>query len=1268
MRSGALARVFAAACLFLAAACAQCQDSTGARQVRFRTYSTPEGLSQATSRAIAQDRDGFIWVGTQDGLNRFDGYGFRIYKHARGEPWSLPQNHVWTLLADPDGGLWVGSQTGGLSRYDPALDRFTPYAPAAPSDNSASRLVTALLRDRDGRIWVANGGGRLQWVDRAHERLIDTPLGEQASLQMVRALLQAKDGSIWIGTYQGLFRTDAQARAMTEVRAGSAEPLDVYALAQTPDGTLWIGTAEAGLYHVGAAGEAIAHYRHDAAADDAFGLPDDEVRALLADDDGGLWVGTNTHGAAWLDPKTREFAHFTPDPTRSDALAANRVSALFRARDGLLFVGTWTNGFSVHDPRSRAFGLIDRVREGATTLAVPSSAVHADADSTLWGGVASGGGLVHLDLAGQLLRHYRHDPARADSLTHDFVRYITRTPDGTLWVATDGGLDRLKADGSGFEHLHHDATDPASLASDKILYVDADRAGTLWVGTLDAGLDERCAGCSAFRHHRHDPADPASAAGDTVSSVRELRNGEFWIAYRTEGLDRLDRASGRFEHFRSRAADPESLGTDAVSVLGEDSHGDLWVGTQGGGLGHRLRDPSGAVRFETIDSVDGLAANAIGAIVETAPGVLWLSTTAGISRVELVAGRKRIMNYAVHDGAQPRGYWVNAVARLPDGKIVFGGLDGISVLDTGAVKPMPMPRPVITGLLLSNVPVALRWHDAGSPLETSPWHGGTIVLDYKQEHVTFEFSALEFSSPEALDYAYQLEGHDVSWIETTAARRLATYTDLPAGSYRLRVRARHSGEDWAPGEAQIDVRVTPAPWRSPLAYALYALALILAASLVLLIARRNLRRRDAVQDAMRHSAERLKLALWGSGSELWDVDLRSGRMVRENRLSHLAANTEAVDQTIEAYTPFVHPEDIAAFNAALRAHVRGEATTFECSYRTLDLQHDWVWVLTRGRAQRNAEGRAVRISGTTHDINSLKSAEEALRSLNEELESRVEQRTTDLLEANLKLRGTLDILTLAQRQLIETEKLASLGGMVAGIAHEINTPLGISVTAASHLHEEARRLSRLVASGELTRSALERFEHAAREGTDIVLRNLHRADRLVKSFKQVAVDQSSEERRVIDLGASLDEIITTLGPTLKNTASHIALHCPQLIIVETAPGALYQIVTNLVMNSLTHGLGKDRAVRPCEIRIDVRREGGAVKIDYRDNGVGMEEAVRSRIFEPFFTTARGQGGSGLGMHIVYNLVTQALNGSIECESAPGQGVLFRIVLPAPTPS
>jgi signal transduction histidine kinase len=310
--------------------------------------------------------------------------------------------------------------------------------------------------------------------------------------------------------------------------------------------------------------------------------------------------------------------------------------------------------------------------------------------------------------------------------------------------------------------------------------------------------------------------------------------------------------------------------------------------------------------------------------------------------------------------------------------------------------------------------------------------------------------------------------------------------------------------------------------------------------------------------------------------------------------------------------------------------------------------------------QRDGDGRAVRMSGTTHDINALKQAEAALLALNEQLESRVERRTADLQDANRELRRALEQLTLAQRQLLESEKLASLGGLVAGIAHEINTPLGVSVTAASHLQEEAQRLTKQFADNTLTRSDLQRFEQTARESADLILRNLRRADRLVKSFKQVAVDQSSEDRRVVDLGQCLNEILTTLGPSLKKTPHKVEVLCPPGLVLETWPGVLYQIVTNLVMNSLLHGLAPDQAGT---IRIRAERHDGEVELDYRDDGRGMDEAVRAHVFEPFFTTRRGQGGSGLGMHIVYNLVTQVLKGQIRCESAPGQGVRFHLVWP-----
>ncbi|MBZ0222072.1 MAG: PAS domain-containing protein [Dokdonella sp.] len=1247
-----------AVALCLGCASAFAQQVPGIERIRFRTYTTAHGLPQATVRAIAQDTTGFLWFGTQDGLARFDGYGFKVYRHDRVDPWSLSANHVTALVADEDGSVWIGTQAG-FNHYDPDLDRFTArFADPTRSDALASNNVTALALDSQRRLWVASTGGRLQWLDRANGVLHDSGMGERAPFRMVRTILELQDKSLLLGTLDGVWRIDPAAATMVEWRDADGASLDVYTLAQADDGSLWIGTAEAGLYRFSADGRQLAHYLRNEGEGDGS-LHDNAVRALLFDHEGSLWVAGNGRGLARMDPASGRFDHHVHDAARPQTVGANRLWSLFLERHGLLIVGSWVNGFSVHDPRTRAFTLIDSVPGDARTLpARPVKTVHADRDGSLWMGTLEGGGLVHLDPSKGVLRRYVHDPKRADSLSHNFVQYVTRARNGGLWVATNGGgIDWMRPGGDSFEHIRHDPNDPDSLASDNVLSLVEGRDGTLWVGTADRGLDERCSGCKGFRHHVYDAARTGSIASDYVTIVYETRAGELWTGG-PSGLGHYDRATDRFQSFQADRNDPRSLGADFITTIFEDGRGRLWAGTQGGGLNRLVSDAADRVHFEAIDTHAGLAADAAGAMVEDADGNLWASTTAGISRID---SNLHVVNFGRQDGAQDLGYWINSSARLPDGRIVFGGLGGATLFDPAKVMPPPMPAPLVTGLLVQNEPAKLQWQQVDAPLATSLWRGHAVSLAHDGSSVTFEFGALEYFAAESIRYAYQLEGHDRQWIETPSNRRLATYTDLPPGRYTMRVRARQSGAEWSEPSPAISVVVHPGFWESPLAYLMYVLMALATMALIAAQVRANLRRRHAVQESIRLSEERLKLALWGSGSEMWDLDLRSGHMRRDNQLQHLAVSHEASEHSLAGYRPFVHADDIQRFENAFATHLRGQSAAFEASYRTPNQAHEWVWVLTRGRVvERAADGHALRMSGTTSDSNALNQALAALRTLNEQLESRVELRTAAMQSANAELRNTLERLTLTQRQLLESEKLASLGGLVAGIAHEINTPLGIGVTAASHLQELARTLSRQFASGPVSDADLQAFEHGVREGADMILRNLRRADRLVRSFKQVAVDQSSEDRRVIDLGTTLDEILTTLGPRLKKTPHKIELDCAAGIIVETAPGALYQIVSNLVINSLTHAFADTSAGT---IQLRAWREGETLCIECGDDGCGMDEAVRKRVFEPFFTTRRGQGGSGLGMHIVYNLVTQVLQGSIECDSAPGQGTRFLIRFP-----
>lgn len=307
-----------------------------------------------------------------------------------------------------------------------------------------------------------------------------------------------------------------------------------------------------------------------------------------------------------------------------------------------------------------------------------------------------------------------------------------------------------------------------------------------------------------------------------------------------------------------------------------------------------------------------------------------------------------------------------------------------------------------------------------------------------------------------------------------------------------------------------------------------------------------------------------------------------------------------------------------------------------------------------------SDGEPRQLASFSRDITAQRESEETIRRMNESLELRVRERTRQLEEANQELKHALDQLTTAHKQLVESEKMASLGGLVAGVAHEINTPVGIGVTAASHLEDKTKNILVEYKAGGLKRASLEQYLNVCDESTRMILSNLKRAAELIRSFKQVAVDRSTEDRRVFHLRAYLDEILMSLRPHLKKTEHTVSVICDPKLIMDSYPGALSQIITNLVMNSLVHAFEPGEAGR---ITISAAQDRDQVQINYADNGKGIPNENLDKIFEPFYTTRRGRGGTGLGLHILYNLVTQKLGGTVRCESTPGQGTSFTLLLP-----
>lgn len=815
--------------------------------MRFENLSVEHGLSQNAAQVILQDSQGYLWVGTENGLNRYDGIEFKHYVSDRTNRQALSNDYISGLSEDSAGNLWVATDGGGLARWDRATDGFVRYTHQPDNPNSiSSDKIRTVLAEGDGVVWVGTRSHGLDRLDVASGEVTHFRYEESnpksISGNEIFALLRDRAGGLWVGTETGLNKFDAESGTFKRYRHDPQDPTSlsddrIRAVFEDYAGMIWVGTYSGGISRLDASGK-FTRFTHS--PDDPHSVAGNLVTAIFEDSDERTWVGT-TAGLDLFDRATGRFHHYTGDPTDPASLSDDYVIAIYQDMGGVLWVGTKTGGLNKWNPRSWQFGhrTSSSYADGERSAGVTSFAV--DGNKTLWIGTF-GFGLTAMDRSsGNVSRFRRADGGISDD------RVMALHLDGTtLWVGTmTGGLNALDTETGEVTTYRHEPDNPFSLNANGIMALFGDSHGNLWVGTFGGGAARFDQQNGVFHRFGHEPDRPASLGSDRATSFAEDSTGAIWIGTDGGGLNLLDRATGSFFRFRHNPQFAGGVSSDTIYSLHVDRTGTLWVGTRGGldRLIGSSRVPE-RISFKRYSQSDGLPNDVIYGIQSDRQGNLWLSTNNGLSRFNPETGD--IKNFNRSHGLQDDEFHFGAHYASRTGELFFGGRNGFNAFDpshlTGNTNP---PEVVLTNVAKFNKSVALP-----TPYNLLK----AIDLGYKDDVVTFEFAALDYTAPQHNQYAYKLEGFDSDWSNVGGVHRV-TYTNLSKGDYRFLVRAANSDGIWNDEGLALDLSVAPAPWETWWAYLLYALTAAAALAAVWYAQQRKLARESEYSQRLEREVE-----------------------------------------------------------------------------------------------------------------------------------------------------------------------------------------------------------------------------------------------------------------------------------------------------------------------------------------------------------------------------------------------------------------------------
>jgi ligand-binding sensor domain-containing protein/signal transduction histidine kinase/DNA-binding response OmpR family regulator len=800
-----------------------------AQHVKFKHLSINEGLSQNAVFSMIQDHDGFIWIGTEDGLNKYDGYEFTVYKHQTGNKNSLSHSQVNTLLEDRDHNLWVGT-SDGLNVLNRKTNRFTRFKTSVSRSGEPGDYISSLLKDEHGDIWIGTYNGLKRYDPSAKKFTRYDPaglVGASSNLNKIKALYRDHQRMFWVSIGNDLKRFDPVKKHFFALPAilqqnEALRTSNVRVIRQDGSHTYWFGTETAGVFKYDAKSNTCVNYRSDSTK--ANSLPTNVVRDILLVSNNQVWIGTR-NGLSILDPQSGQFENYQYDRFDPSSLSHNSVRSFLRDKNGNIWAGTFAGGINTFNAAAANFANISEQagkRPGLSHSVV--SSILPSTNGSLWVGT-EGGGLNYVNRNAGIYKYFSMQKGQLNAKSN-IVKSLAQDSSGNLWIGTYDGLAYFEKANGNIKRFSLNKEREDQDKRQEINRILVERDG-LWIATYGSGLyyfDKK----GSIKGYLSRLNTSNSLSSDYLTDILKDKYRNLWIGSQ-KGLNYFDVKKNRFVQYMNNPENNRSISNNSVLSLFRDSKQRLWVGTQGGVNYYDTKSRS----FFALTESEGLANNVIHAITEDKEGNIWISTNKGLSRIKFKnfntpfkTADISVLNYTMDDGLQSNQFSPRAVAKNAVGELFFGGINGISAFNPQKlIRNRVKPPIVFTDLLIKDKP--LTW-DADSTLLDKPLNALTkITLTYDQAFISIKFAALNYNNTNKNQYAYKLEGlrNDKEWHFTTE-QRIATYTNLPAGDYTFMVKASNNDGLWNNTPKTLQITVLPPPWKTWWAYTIYTIVIL----------------------------------------------------------------------------------------------------------------------------------------------------------------------------------------------------------------------------------------------------------------------------------------------------------------------------------------------------------------------------------------------------------------------------------------------------------